>query len=496
MWLCLFPALHWSLPLVLFHLILLSVLFGSWGCRRLTWLFRSSHSLEGHRTLLWLCFLVCILGGSMSFLWSCSSEGLSSVTFWASFLATRIPTPPPLLFVLGLWIHLYPLIDICSPLLSCVSVISAMDIFSVLRAASTLLILPLIPLTLMAAMVISLFFLIRGRRFFLGVVTLLFWSFLWLVGLLSLASVWFTLRIMVASFLSLCGVSSWELVVFVLVVVSGLLGCPLSLDDGAGCPLGVAELVGCLVAGLVGCLVAGLVGCLVEGLVGCLILAGLVGCLVAGLVGCLDMAGLIGYLTAGLVGCLMAGLVGCLVAGLVGCLMAGLVGCLMAGLVDCLTAGMVGCFIMAGLVGCRIMAGLVGCLMAVMAVTTRLDSWLTGGGRHCGDRTCWTYVETECWWISVRDGTHLIWKKATIQCQLHVSSPTVQKYLVEILFETEMYLQFPFILPTGCNYRVALKYDIYSLMAKKLIVSIHYVSIIDMDFFISIGNSTRIATEP
>ena len=110
-------------------------------------------------------------------IWSCSSEGLSSVTFWVSFSATRIPTPPPLLFVLGLRIHLYPFIDICSPLLSCVSVISAMDIFSVLRAASRLLFLPLIPLTLMVAMVISLFFLIRGLRFFLGVVALLFWSF-------------------------------------------------------------------------------------------------------------------------------------------------------------------------------------------------------------------------------------------------------------------------------------------------------------------------------
>ena len=68
MWLCLFPALRWSLPLLLFHFILLSVLFGSWGCRRLTWFFRSSHSLGGHRTLLWLCFLVCILGWSISFL--------------------------------------------------------------------------------------------------------------------------------------------------------------------------------------------------------------------------------------------------------------------------------------------------------------------------------------------------------------------------------------------------------------------------------------------
>ena len=294
-------------------------------------------------------------------IWSCSSEGLSSVTFWASFSATRIPTPPPLLFILGLWIHLYPLIDICSPLLSCVSVISAMDIFSVLRAASRLLILPLIPLTLMVAMVISLFFLIRGRRFLLCVVVLLFWSSLWLVGLLSLASVWITLRVMVASFLSFCGVSTWELVMVWSVVVPGLLGCPLSVDDGAGCPLGVAELIGCLVAGLVGCLVAGSVGCLVlAGMVGCL-MAGLVGCLMAGLVDCL-MAGLVGCLMAGLVGCLVAGLVGCLMAGLVGCLMAGLVGCLVAGLVGCLVAGMVGC-LMAGLVGCLV-AGLVGCLVA------------------------------------------------------------------------------------------------------------------------------------
>ena len=157
-------------------------------------------------------------------IWSCSSEGLSSVTFWASFSATRIPTPPPLLFNLGLWIHLYPLIDICSPLLSCVSVISAMDIFSVLRAASRLLILPLIPLTLMVAMVISLFFLILGRRFLLCVMVLLFCSSLWLVGLLSLASVWITLRVMVASFSSLCGVSSWGLVMVWLVVFPGILG--------------------------------------------------------------------------------------------------------------------------------------------------------------------------------------------------------------------------------------------------------------------------------
>ena len=110
-------------------------------------------------------------------IWLCSSEGLSSVTFWASFSATRIPTPPPLLFVLGLWIHLYPLVDICSPLLSCVSVTSAMDIFSVLRAASRLLILPLIPLTLMVAMVISLVFSYPGSTFFAwcrGIVVLVF----------------------------------------------------------------------------------------------------------------------------------------------------------------------------------------------------------------------------------------------------------------------------------------------------------------------------------
>ena len=39
---------------------------------------------------------------------------LSSVVFLASFSVTRIPTPPPLLFGLGLWTHLYPFIDIFS----------------------------------------------------------------------------------------------------------------------------------------------------------------------------------------------------------------------------------------------------------------------------------------------------------------------------------------------------------------------------------------------
>ena len=105
------------------------------------------------------------------FVSSCSWSSLeaSSVVLCASFSATRIPTPPPLLLDLGLWIHLYPLIDICSPFFSCVSVMRAIDIFSVFRAVSRLRILPLIPLTLMVAMVISLFFLILGLRLF-------FWS--------------------------------------------------------------------------------------------------------------------------------------------------------------------------------------------------------------------------------------------------------------------------------------------------------------------------------
>ena len=43
---------------------------------------------------------------------SCSSQVLSSVVFCAVFSEARIPNPPPLLFVLDLFAHLYPFIDI------------------------------------------------------------------------------------------------------------------------------------------------------------------------------------------------------------------------------------------------------------------------------------------------------------------------------------------------------------------------------------------------
>ena len=49
---------------------------------------------------------------------SCSSPLESSVALCAIFSETRIPIPPPELFALGLFIHLYPLIVICSPFLA------------------------------------------------------------------------------------------------------------------------------------------------------------------------------------------------------------------------------------------------------------------------------------------------------------------------------------------------------------------------------------------
>ena len=91
---------------------------------------------------------------------SCSSLVLSSVVFCAIFSETRIPTPPPLLFVLDFSAHLYPFIDIFSPFFNIVSVIRAIVIFSVCSRDCRLFIFPLRPLTLMVAMVISLFFLI------------------------------------------------------------------------------------------------------------------------------------------------------------------------------------------------------------------------------------------------------------------------------------------------------------------------------------------------
>ena len=191
----------------------------------------------------------------------------------------------------------------------------AIDIFSVFRAVSRLRILPLIPLTLMVAMVISLFFLILGLRLFFGLVV-------------SVSSVVGSLGFVV--------LSCWpDLIVNVVVSSFGLVpsgGCgnlffP-SFIAGAGCPsAGVCPLgrfLSSFLVAVVGCSLSGVVGCLLAGLVGCLLLAGLVGCLfVAGVVGCLFVAGVVGCLfVAGVVGCLfVAEVVGCLfLAGVVGCL--------------------------------------------------------------------------------------------------------------------------------------------------------------------------------
>ena len=173
----------------------------------------------------------------------------------------------------------------------------AIDIFSVFRAVSKLRILPLIPLTLMVAMVISLFFLILGLRLFFGLVV-------------SVSSVVDSLGFVV--------LTCWpDLIENVVVSSFGLVsseGCgnlifP-SFIAGAGCPsVGRCPLEGllsCFLVEVVGCSLAGVVGCLLAGVVGCLFVAGLVDCLfVAGVVGCFFSAGVVGCLfSAGVVGCL------------------------------------------------------------------------------------------------------------------------------------------------------------------------------------------------
>ena len=235
----------------------------------------------------------------------------------------------------------------------------AMAIFSVLSTDSRLLILPFIPLTLMVAMVISLFFLILFLLFFPGCVVVSFGVVGPFLGLLSV-SFMVGFRVMFASG-TICGADSWG-GSFRAGSWFGSGGfCCFSVScAGAGCLILIRPLcssasnacgvgwVGCLLAGGVGCLLAGGIGCLMAGWLGCL-LAGWLGCLLAGRVGCL-LAGGIGCLLAGWVGCLLAGWVGCLLAGWVGCLLAGWVGCLLAGWEGCLLVGWVGC-LLAGWVG-------------------------------------------------------------------------------------------------------------------------------------------------
>ena len=219
----------------------------------------------------------------------------------------------------------------------------AMAIFSVLSTDSRLLILPCIPLTLMVAMVISLFFLILFLLFFPGCMVVSFWVVGAFLGLLSVSfAVGF--RVMFASG-AICGADSWGGSFRTgSWFGSGGLCCFSVLCAGAGClilvrPLCPSAADACGL-GLVGCLLEGWVCCLLAGGIGCL-LAGWVGCLLAGWVGCF-LAGRIGCLLAGWFGCLLAGGVGCLWAGWLGCLLAGWVGCLLAVWVGCLLAGWVG----------------------------------------------------------------------------------------------------------------------------------------------------------
>ena len=172
----------------------------------------------------------------------------------------------------------------------------AIDIFSVFRAVSRLRILPLIPLTLMVAMVISLFFVVLGLCLFFGLVVSVP-SVIVSLGFL-VPTCWFDLieNVVVSSF----GLVSSE--------GCGNLIFP-SLIAGAGCPsVGRCPLVGlksCFLLEVVGCSMAGVVGCILAGVVGCLVFAGVVGCFfVARLVDCLFVAEVVGCLySAGVVGC-------------------------------------------------------------------------------------------------------------------------------------------------------------------------------------------------
>ena len=161
----------------------------------------------------------------------------------------------------------------------------AIDIFSVFRVVSRLRILPLIPLKLMVAMVISLFFLILGLRLFFRLVV-------------SVSSVVVSLGFMV--------LTCWpDLIENVVVSSFGLVssdGCGNLIFPyfiaGAGCPSAgrcpLERLLGCFVVEVAGCSLAGVVGCLLAGVVGCLVFAGVVGCLfVAVLVDCLFLAGVV-----------------------------------------------------------------------------------------------------------------------------------------------------------------------------------------------------------
>ena len=275
------------------------------------------------RRILWLGFLVCFQFGSIYFQGFHVRHRCCPLLYFALFFSeTRIPTPPPLLFVLDLSVHLYPFINIVSPFFNIVSVIRAIAIFSVCSRDSRLFIFPLRPLTLMLAMVISLFFLILCLLFSVASVCFTI-SFCWSSLLLSVVS-WFVATMVIG------GTCWYLLLVFVLVLLSLFLTClGCFLAAGAGCPLfrfmaSRPRLSGAALGG-VGFFSRGVVCCPLVGGEGCPLVGG-GDCLLAGRVGCLFAGG---------IDCLLAGWVGCILAGWVDCRLAGWVGCLLAGGLTC-----------------------------------------------------------------------------------------------------------------------------------------------------------------
>ena len=103
----------------------------------------------------------------------CSSPLESSVVFSDIFFWDQDPYSSSWVFNFGLSVHLYPLIDMCSPFFSIVSVIRAIVIFSICSWDLRLLIVPFI---LMVTMAISLFFLIF---FYVFLFVFCWWGFRW-----------------------------------------------------------------------------------------------------------------------------------------------------------------------------------------------------------------------------------------------------------------------------------------------------------------------------
>ena len=228
--------------------------------------------------------------------------------------------------------------------------------FSDFSRDSRLLILPFSPLTLIDAIVISLFFLVLGLLHFDFIPELLLLCFL----IFSFWAGWWLVHECPCDLLFKGWVGCWDPFIFCFLIMGGLRWCwyghwsrllirfGLVFPRAGVIPFGrVCRLpfgrVGRLFSGRVGRLPFGRVSRLPFGKVGrlpfgriCRLPFGRVGRLLCGRVGRLPFGRVgrrwVGSLLAGLVDCLLAGLVGYLLAGLVGCLLAG---CLLSGLVWC-----------------------------------------------------------------------------------------------------------------------------------------------------------------